>query len=221
MLVLVAAWVASVGLAYRIGGAPASPDTGSLREQHATLQAEHERALQRIERLNQKVTTLQRSEQVERDASRTLQETLAERDGELASLRNDVAFFERLVGASAQRQPLAVHSLSFEPLGDGGWRYHLTLTQTLKKAAISKGNFTLQVEGSLDGSLQTLEWGDLLQNPEAPAQTFSFKYFQQIEGSIALPTNFLPHRVRVLLQSDQGRAEQVIPWSEPSSSGVS
>jgi hypothetical protein len=220
-VLLALVWAATVVAAGWFGARWASPDAGALRNALGTLQAEHDKALLRIDRLSQKLATLERSGQVERDAARALQDSLAERDAELASLRNDVAFFERLAGNTAQRQPLAVHSLSLESLGDGGWRYLLILTQNLKKAAISKGSFTLEVEGSQGGALRTLDWADLLQKPEAAAQPFSFKYFQQIEGSIALPPDFLPHRVRVNVRSDQGQTEQVVPWPDASSSGVS
>ncbi|HMN35988.1 MAG: hypothetical protein RBT79_03050 [Chiayiivirga sp.] len=220
-VLLVLVWIATVAVAAWSGARWASPDAGALRDGLDALQEEHAKSLQRIDRLIQKQTTLERSAQVERDAARALQDTLAERDAELASLRNDVAFFERLAGNTAQRQPLAVHSLSLEPLGDGGWRYLLILTQNLKKAAISKGSFTLQVEGSQGGALRTLEWTDLVQKPDAAALPFSFKYFQQIEGSIALPPDFIPHRVRVNVRSNQGQTEQVVPWPDASSSGVS
>ena len=201
--------------AYWLGGYFAVPDAAALRAQLGELTAEHAKKLERLERLNQRVTTLTLSEQVERAAARALQATLAERDAELAGLRNDVAFYERLAGGDAQRQPLAVHSLAFEPLGDGSWRYLLTLTQNLKRATISKGQYSFSVEGTLDSKLQTLDWEQLVQSSDGASGAFSFKYFQQIEGSIMLPAGFLPHRVRVSIHSDQGRAEQVVPWTGP------
>lgn len=213
-------WVLSAGAAFWLGARLAAPEAGDLRERLTHVEAEHAKASQRIERLRQKVATLERSEQVGRDAARALQATLAERDAELATLRNDVAFFERLAGGGVQRQPLAVHSLTFEPAGDGGWRYLLTLTQNLKKAAVSKGEFTLRVEGTQGGRLRTLDWADLVQTPDAKARPFSFKYFQQIEGSVALPADFVPHRVRVNIRSDQGQTEQVVPWPDSATPGV-
>lgn len=200
---------------YWLGAYRAVPEAATLRTQLHSLEAAHIKANERLERLSQKVATLERSEQVQRDAAQTLQANLAARDAELATLRNDVAFYERLAGGDAQRQPLAVHSLNFERLEDGSWRYQLILTQNLKRAAITKGQYTLRVEGAQDGSLRTLEWADLLQEPDAAAGEFAFKYFQQIEGSLVLPAGFVPHRVRVNLHSDQGRTEQVLPWPEP------
>ncbi len=65
-----------------------------------------------IDGLQQRVATLSRSDQISREANRDLQSTLAERDEEIAALRADVAFYERLVGSTAQRRGLAVHALA-------------------------------------------------------------------------------------------------------------
>ena len=74
------------------------------------------------------------------------------------------------------------------------------------------------MEGSQGGALRTLEWTDLVQKPDAAALPFSFKYFQQIEGSIALPPDFIPHRVRVNVRSNRARPNRSCP-ARPSSSG--
>jgi hypothetical protein len=74
------------------------------------------------------VATLTRSDQISRDANRDLQGSLAERDEEIAGLRADVAFYERLVGATAQRRGLAVHALKMAA-GRPAWHF-TALTQT-------------------------------------------------------------------------------------------
>ncbi|MFX5839876.1 DUF6776 family protein, partial [Acinetobacter baumannii] len=83
--------------------------------------------------LQQKLATLARSDQISREANRDLQSTLAERDEEIAGLRADVAFYERLVGATAQPKGLAVHAAEFRREGAGTWRYQVTLTQSLNR----------------------------------------------------------------------------------------
>ncbi|MEZ5545789.1 MAG: DUF6776 family protein [Lysobacteraceae bacterium] len=171
------------------------------------------------EKLTQEVATLNRSRQVERTAAQEVQTTLAERDREIASLRNDVAFYERLVGSSAQRQSLTVHSVKLEQSGEHGWQYAVTLTQTLKKATLTRGTLAMQIEGVRDGRPDTLGWAELGQENGAPVP-FSFKYFQQIEGSLMLPDGFVPHRLKVNLDSDAGKVEKVFPWEESQSQGV-
>lgn len=219
--VFVAVWLLSLWATFAITYRFSAPALGKLQASVAKLRAQNTVLEGRIERLRQKNTTLGRSDEVSRSANHDLQETLAERDRELSDLRNDVAFYERLVGGSAQRQGLAVHSLALRPGDDGSWRYTLTLTQNLKKASVSKGELTLRVEGVQDGKLLNLAWGDLLQSPQAKPQSFSFKYFQQLEGSVMLPSGFTPHRVRVSLRSDGGQTERVFAWQDTQTEDVS
>jgi hypothetical protein len=218
---LVLGWVLSLGVVFFLAQRFAVPNyenaAGDLRSAQETV-AELE---QRIERLRQRNTVALRSDEVSRVANQALQDTLAERDEEIAALRADVGFYERLVGGSAQRQGLAVHSLALAPTGDGAWRYTLTLTQNLKKASVSKGQFVLAVEGVRDGKLSTLDWSALTQAEKAAPQAFEFKYFQQLEGSVMLPPGFTPHRVKVQLQFGGRESEQVFPWQATQAEGVS
>lgn len=220
MALVTIAWLGSLWLVYDLTQRHAVPDRDRTRSELERSRAELTELQGRVERLRQRNAVARRSDEVSRAANQALQETLAERDREIAALRADTEFYERLVGGSAQRQGLAVHSLSLVPTGDGAWRYTLTLTQNLKKASVSKGDITLRVDGVRDGKLSTLDWPDLLQLPKPAPQEFAFKYFQQLEGSVMLPPGFTPHRVRVQLKSDGRQSEQVFPW-QATQAGVS
>lgn len=161
----------------------------------------------------QQLATLQMSDRISRQANRELQQTLAEREEEIAGLRADVAFYERLVGATGQRKGLNVHEIQMRRDNDGSWRYTATLTQNINRGAVSKGDLTLSVEGTQDGKLVRLDWGQLLQKPQAPPQRFEFRYFQRLEGSVLLPQGFVPGRVIARVRADGGsNAEQAFAW---------
>ncbi|WP_244240821.1 DUF6776 family protein [Luteimonas yindakuii] len=170
---------------------------------------------EQVARLEQEVTTLARSDQISREANLKLQGTLAERDEEIAALRADVAFYERFVGATAQRRGLTVHELRLAPGTGSVWHYTATLTQNLNRDASSEGELRLTVEGTRDGRLQQLDWDDLRQGEDAPPLPYSFRFFQQVQGDIVLPPGFTPTRVTVRLQPRGGRVvEQSFPWTE-------
>lgn len=212
------AWVCSIAATWWLAG--------YLRQQEAFTDPaiaaavdESTRLREKNDTLTQEVATLHRSRQVERTATQAVQATLAERDQEIAALRNDVAFYERLVGSSAQRMSLTVHSVKLEPSGKQGWQYAVTLTQTLKKASMTRGTLAMQIEGLRNGKPETVGWNELGPEGGAPVP-FSFKYFQQIEGSLVLPEGFVPHRLKVRLDSDAGKVEKVFPWQENQTQGV-
>lgn len=170
---------------------------------------------QRVEQLQQQVTTLARSDQISREANRELQGALAEREEEVAALRAEVAFYERFVGSTAERSGLAVHELQLRP-GEGPvWHFTTTLTQTLERGQPSEGGVTLLVEGSRNGRMEQLEWTDLRQQEKAAPVAYSFKYFQQVEGDIVLPAGFTPARVTVRAAPARGSAvEQSFAWAD-------
>jgi hypothetical protein len=187
---------------------PPGPEASSLTPRQ--MQAD-------LEQLRQRVATLGRSDAISRQANRDLQSALAERDEEIAGLRADVAFYERLVGATGQRRGLTVHSLKMQPQ-DGApsaWHFTTTLTQNLNRGAVSAGRLTLALEGTRAGKLEKLAWADLRQQPDAPGAGYSFKYFEQVEGDVFVPAGLTPVRVTVRLTPQSGAAvEQSFSWAE-------
>ena len=188
--------------------APQSTDQGAVV---AAQQA-------RLDEMEQRAATLARSDQISREANRDLQGTLAERDEEIAGLRADVAFYERLVGSTAKRHGLNVHQLQLQPQGGPAWHFTATLTQNLNRGAVNSGRLTLSLEGSRDGKLQKLSWEQLRQQPGAAGVEYSFKYFQQVEGDVLLPPGLQPVRIIARLAPARGNAvEQSFTWAEAAS----
>lgn len=215
----IVAWLASLGLVGWWATTRAVPELAQVRDELALTAKRAEEAESLVRQLRQNVATLRRSDQISRSANTELQATLAEREEEVSGLRADVAFYERLVGATGQRRGLSVHEAVFAPEAGGTWRYTVTLTQNLNRGAISKGEARLSVEGVKDGRLQSLAWEQLVQKPGATGQPFSFRYFQQLEGSVMLPEGFTPQRVRVQLRADGQTVDQAFPWQAPEPRG--
>ncbi len=216
VLVAILLWALSIAVAWWWSASRASPRLASVSAENARLREQ----TKQLDELRQRVTTLKRSDDISRAANQELQTSLSERDEEVSALRADVAFYERLVGTSGQRRGLSVHSVKMQQDANGSWHYATTLTQNLNRGKISQGDLTLQIEGAKAGKLQTLQWNDLLQKPDAPAQPFEFRYFQKVEGSVMLPPGFTPHRVRVYLRSEGTTIQQAFPWSDALSGEV-
>lgn len=200
----------AVGLSvhqWRLGESGAEGESPTkLRQTIADLQS-------RLDDLRQRNLMLKRSDDISREANQQLQQDIAERDERIASLEADVAFYERLVGGSGQRQGLSIHSLSLQPEPSGAWRFRLTLTQNVKKTQLSRGTVSIRIEGVKDGEMAELGWSELTE-ADTPRPEFAFKYFQQIEGNVLLPAGFTPHRVQVGVEGDGGRAERSFAWAE-------
>ena len=215
-IALVVVWAGTLALAWYLGARQAAPAFGLARDALEQVEASSATMGRELDSARVQMSGLERSEQVSRTAADSLQQTLREREDEVASLRADLAFYQRLVGGSAPRQGLTVHEFRLLPIADsGGYSFVLTLLQNLKQGAVTKGNATLSVEGVRDGKLATLTWAELRQDPGATAIPFSFKYFQRLDGSFVLPPGFAPNRVRLVVKSEGGEAtERAIEWRE-------
>lgn len=215
---LAVAWVASLGGAWMAASSTAAPrlpvvsaELDETRSRLATVQGE-------LDELRQRETTLSRSDQISRAANKEVQDGLAQRDEQIAQLRADLAFYERMVGPGAKPQPLNVHSVAFDPEAPGSWKYEVVLTQSLNRGGITQGQLQLRIEGMRGGRPATLAWSDL--SPGRPPQAFSFRYFQRLKGSVSLPPGFTPQRVRVDVRGGGVALDQSFGWNDISTTGT-
>ena len=210
--VVAVAWLLSLLLVGWLASRYAAPDAGGLRERLHQGEVQAQQLRTQVQDLQQRQATLEASDKISRAATTEVQASLAERDEEIAGLRADVAFYERLVGATSQRKGLNAHSVEFSPEAAGSWHYSVVLTQNLNRGAISQGQMRFVVEGVKAGKLVTLGWDELHQRSAVPGQEYSFRYFQQLGGSVMLPKDFTPQRVRISLTGPGGSANQTFDW---------
>jgi hypothetical protein len=211
-LMLIGLWAISliaVGLlAWMLAGhgPPLVPSRGTGR----ALGAENED-------LRQQVANLQRASQVAGIAAKELKRNLAERDEEISGLRTDLAFYSRLVGGNGQRDGLKVQGVRTEPVkgSANAWNVVVTLTQNARRGDVLKGSLALAVEGIQGSKVTTLDGPALGRASSSQGLTFSFKYFQQIQGSFTLPPGFKPTRLRVVASADgEEPVARTIPWED-------
>jgi hypothetical protein len=216
------AWLACIGLTWWIATVRAAPGYDRLHGELESIRAELASTQKDLEGTRERESLATRSDQVSRTANQSLQDSLREREEEIAALRADLAFYQRLVGGKAPRQGLTVHQLALKPIGESaGFAFRLTLTQNMKKAATSSGQLELAVDGVRGAKLEALGWKDLRQSSAAEPIKFQFKYFQQLDGSLMLPEGFQPNRVTVTAKSEGGdEVRQAFAWRDAIAAGA-
>ena len=206
IVLIIAVWIVSL-----IGVVLFQQQAGGLVD-HATVAS----AKKEQDALLQRITVLERSEQVVRAAYGDLQQNLRDRQEEISALRADLAFYSRLTNGS-KLEGLSVHGVHLQAGATPRvYNFNITLTQTLKSGQIASGRMHVSVNGVRDGKLTTLNWSELAPNQDGTGLPFSFKYFQQISGTLMLPDKFVPNRIHVEAEAggDMGRTDQEFAWSE-------
>ncbi|WHZ20142.1 MAG: hypothetical protein OJF55_002291 [Rhodanobacteraceae bacterium] len=166
--------------------------------------------------LQGQVQGLQQQQQTDSTALAALRASLASRDSELQKLRQEQAFYSKLIGVDSGRSGLGVHSIALTPVtGTDAWNFVATLVNTAENADTGRGTLTLAVEGVRGGKLVTLAWPALAAANARDGVPYAFKFFQQVRGSFMLPRGFVPNRVTVTLHPDHGaEVTRKLDWSE-------
>jgi hypothetical protein len=164
--------------------------------------------------LKQALKNADRAEFITQGANAQIQSGLADKDEQIAGLKADLDFYQRLVGASGQRHGLSVHQVALKPATAGAWQYTVTLTQNINRGGTTDGTLRLGVDGVQNGKLLSIEWPQLSQKALVSGQEFKFRYFQELQGQIVLPAHFMPQQVRVSVESSSGSVQQVLEWSK-------
>lgn len=168
------------------------------------------------ETLRQQVATLTRSLQVSQVATRSLKDSLAKSEEKINGLRADLAFYSHLIGGGSQHHGLRIQSVQLARVADSrAWNFTVTLTHNVKRDSEVKGRLRVSVEGIRDGKLARLAWTRLAGQADKDGIDFGFRYFQQVHGTLMLPKDFTPNRLRVEASPAGGKAVvDTMDWSD-------
>lgn len=212
------AWLASLLVSGLLVGALSRHTPTSVAVTHG----DPGKLLSQIEDLKQQVANLQRAAQVNEIATKSVRGTLAQREQELSALRADLGFYSRLVGGDAQRQGLKLQEVKLQPIvGSRGWNLSLSLTQNAKRGDELTGHVVVSVEGLQNNKVARLDWSALGNAAQKDGLPFRFTYFQQLHGSIVLPADFRPTRLRIHVQPADGEPiDHAVAWAAALSGNI-
>lgn len=192
------------------------PEAAELRRDVEFLSSELASIKERMDRAQARAAVLEREADVLRQANRLLREQESERQAQLNTLQSELDFYRRLAGTGGAQAGLDVYRAELLPTGSTRvFQFVLTLTQNIRRAAIISGRARIDVSGTLDDRPVTLRWSQLNEDG-TPEPAFRFKYFQQLEGYLALPPDFIPDRLVVTLEAKGQRTpmQRTYAWGD-------
>jgi hypothetical protein len=105
--------------------------------------------------------------------------------------------------------------------GSRGWNLTLSLTQSTRHDAEITGNVLVSVEGLRGNKVVQLDWSALGDAAQKDGLPFRFMYFQQLHGTIVLPADFRPTRLRVSIQSAGNEpVTRAVAWGDALSGNI-
>lgn len=185
----------------------------------AVLDDDYVRALVRRDRANESQIAALRSQlvdaelarAVDQQATESLRETIATLRQEIAELRDEAGLYRNMLDPGNAGQGLRIADFELSATRDAGrYRYHVLLTRVDPVGEVARGRVAIDVSGISAGGRQSrpvaLALDELAELEEYPIP-FRFRYFQGVSGVLELPSDFEPEAVRVRLLASEGRSE--------------
>ncbi|MCG8435755.1 MAG: hypothetical protein MJA83_17165 [Gammaproteobacteria bacterium] len=163
----------------------------------AELASQLEQSREESRGLREQVALLERSRAIDAEAREQVQGNLAVLQSEILELREELAFYRGIVSPEDARSGLKIQAFRLQQgAGERIYHYQLVLIQAIKHDRRVSGAIDLVIHGVRDGQPASLALPEL--SPELDDRlNYSFKYFQDFEGDIFLPDDFVPGRVEV------------------------
>lgn len=175
----------------------------NLRARLDALSAEHDQFSSTANSAESRLT-------IERSAVKQLAAQVRTLEAENNKLKEDLAFFESFLPASARPPGVSIQQLKVENIGANQLRYRLLLMQGGKGAQEFVGNLQLAITVVQNGKSAMMIF-PVRNTLELERDKFklAFKHYQRIEGMLTLPEGAITKHVQVrVLEKGQIRVQQ-------------
>ncbi len=201
-------------IGYRAGNYYHTFQVTTLEQQTQRLEKFYAEQVRQTQRIN----TLEVELEVERLANQESQAMLKSMEQQHYQVKKQLSFYEKVMAPEKQADGLVIDDVKIMPTqSPNHYRFQVTLVQQQLKKRYAKGYIELTFMGSLNNKPHQLKLAKVstLTRKEL---SFSFQYFQIIEGEFTLPDNFIPENVSLAAILPKGRwqkyyrLDQTIAW---------
>lgn len=217
MLILLAFTGIAAGAGYVAGLAQggfrfttAEESNERLEEQVITLKASYREA-------QQKLVNLERGKLIDEQALNQARKIIVDLETRAAALKSDLTFYKNIMAPSETSKGLQVDRFSLVSDRQAGvYSFKLVLTQVGNNKSYISGLVAVNIIGQRDGEKEIIALRDLSPEIKDLGVKFRFRYFQDVEGKLALPEDFEPLEVQVVAQAEgrkSSQAERTFDWN--------
>lgn len=215
-LLLIMLIITCIFLGYRMGNYFHGHQSQALSYHKKRLELLYSQQAEQIKRIN----TLEVELAVEKMANQRSLSLLKGVETEHYQLKKELAFYEKVMAPEKQADGVVLEDFILSKTETNN-RYDFSafLVQQLREKRYAKGYLDIIISGSLDNKAILLNIADVsvLTKKEL---SFSFKFFQVIEGTVTLPEKFLPEKIKLIITLPKGRwqkyhrSEESFKWNQ-------
>ncbi|RBW51060.1 DUF6776 family protein [Marinobacter sp. F3R11] len=189
----------------------AEKSSARLEDKTATLEASYREARQQL-------VNLERGQLMDEQALKQARKTIVDLETRISALQSDLTFYKNIMAPSETSKGLQVDRFSLASDRQAGvYSFKLVLTQVGNNKSYISGVVAVNVIGMRDDQKEVIALRDLSQEIQDLGVKFRFRYFQDVEGKLALPDDFEPLEVQVVAQAEgrkSSQAERTFNWGD-------
>lgn len=157
----------------------------SLREENAELR--------------RRVALMDRSSIMDKKANEEVQQTVLALQDRIAQLEQDILFYRQVMSEEADNIGLTIGQMDVEATDQQNrYRYKLVLRQQEADGdSFLEGHVNVNLVGQQNGAQVVIPLRDVSENESQLDIRLRFKYFQNIEGEMILPADFVPEQIHI------------------------
>jgi hypothetical protein len=154
---------------------------------------------------------LQQSSGVEYEAYKEVKQSLNVMQARMLELDEELSLYKSIVSTSELQRGLHLQDVRIvEVEGQGVFSYKLklVLAQVRGNGRSAEGKVKIKITGQNKGTHATFSLGDL--SPQHDREiSFSFKYFQRLEGMLVIPSGFAPSALEIEIKPKGKRLKTI------------
>ena len=197
-----------LGISFYFGRYLAIDEREEALERSAWLESKLNEYQQAYQKANQELVMQTQSAKVDNQSQQQLLQTVKALQDTQKELEAELKFYRNIMAPELDQQGLTIANLELANNQENKLtRFKLVLTQAGKQEQFLKGVVELEVSGEEAGKEKVYPFRELgaFQNKDFQ---FQFRYFQNIEGEIALPNGFVAESINVRAKTSGLRKNQ-------------
>lgn len=195
----------------RSGATSTDASNEELKRKVATLEADYRDAQQQL-------ANLERGKIIDSQAQNQARKIIVDLETRISGLKSDLTFYKNIMAPSQASKGLQVDRFSlFSDQQPDMFGFKLVLTQVGNNKSYISGVVAVNVIGTRGDEKEVIALRDLSDEIENLGVRFRFRYFQDVEGELALPKGFEPLEVQVVAQAEgdkTSQAERTFNWDD-------
>ena len=194
--------VVGIYLVFEFGRIRADYNIADAIEQKQEYGSEIKGLENQIAELKQEIALLETHREIDVEAYKVVEADLIDLQRKIQEQRDAIAFYRGIVSPADGGRGLRVQDFKVtKGKEEGQFHMRLVLVQVMQHDRSVKGDVEFSLEGSQDGKAKTYSLQELQPTDAKNNWPFAFRYFQDFDRELILPTGFTPEKINIEVKS--------------------